>query len=137
VPCPDMDLQICADIVHPSVPLLFGFDILDKQKLNVLSVANKIHSAIAGWTLPLVRQQGHLYLKCYPHSETFYSRQQLYRLHKHLFHPSADKLLNLLKRANPTDTKDYSRTFQNLVMLARFILLSLLISKFVIPRRLS
>jgi hypothetical protein len=109
VPCPDMDLKICVDIVHPSVPLLFGIDILDKHKLNVLSVENKLHSVLAGWTLPLVRQQGHLYLKWHPPSETFYSRQQLYRLHQHLFHPSADKLLNLLKRANPenlpADTK--------------------------------
>jgi hypothetical protein len=60
VPYPDMDLKICVDIVHPSVPLLFGIDILDK--LNVLLVENMLHSVLAGWTLPLVRQQEHLYL---------------------------------------------------------------------------
>ena len=109
VPCPGTDLKVCVDIVQPSVPLLLGIDTLDKHKLNVLSVENELHSVVFGWTLPLIRQQGHLYLKWHPPSETFYSRQQLYRLHQHLFHPSAEKLLNLLKRANPenlpADTK--------------------------------
>ena len=89
MPCPGTDLKVCVDIVQPSVPLLLGIDTLDKHKLNVLSVENELHSVVFGWTLPLIRQQGHLYLKWHPPSETFYSRQQLYRLHQHLFHPSA------------------------------------------------
>ena len=63
MPCPGTDLKVCVDIVQPSVPLLLGIDTLDKHKLNVLSVENELHSVVFGWTLPLVRQQGHLYLK--------------------------------------------------------------------------
>jgi hypothetical protein len=49
LPRPDMDLKFCVDIVCPSVPLLFGIEIWT-QKLNLLSVENKLHSVIAGWT---------------------------------------------------------------------------------------
>lgn len=50
------------------------------------------------WTVPLVDKFGHLYWT-FDACESFYSRAEIERLHKHFFHPSSRKLYNLVKRS--------------------------------------
>jgi hypothetical protein len=56
-----------------------------------------------------VRKHGHGYIE-WSVVNALYSRSELVRLHKHLYHPSTGKLLNLLRRATPdlvtTQTKE-------------------------------
>jgi hypothetical protein len=99
IPTPGTPLQLRVDVVVPGVPLLIGLDILSRHGLNVLIATDEITSATEGWSLPLNRQHGHLALRWQLPSRTWYTRSQLLRLHKHLAHPSPNKLLNLLSKS--------------------------------------
>lgn len=64
------------------------------------NVENKLVSKQVGWSLPIVRKLGHLYVE-WDFSEVLFTKFQLKRLHMHFFHPSSAKLLNLISRARP------------------------------------
>ena len=51
------------------------------------------------WWVPLTRDQHHLYVHLHVPVSTFYTTQQLRKLHRQFAHPSTVKLYNLLKRA--------------------------------------
>jgi hypothetical protein len=98
---PDGMRRVSADVVSPDISLLLGLDLMDRLKLQLLSVHNVLeHVAADGrtWRLPVVRKHGHGYVEC-SMSNVIYFRSQLLKLHKHLYHPYSGKLLNLLKRA--------------------------------------
>jgi hypothetical protein len=86
------------------VPLLLGLDILTEHGLNVMLATDELQSATEGWTMPLHRQYGHIALTLEMPSSTWYTRNQPLRLQKHLVHPSTHKLLNLLRRVDPSGT---------------------------------
>lgn len=63
VPVPDGSMMLLnVDVVPVNVPLLIGLDILDKFKLIVNTVDNTLGSRLAGWSIPLERKIGHIYL---------------------------------------------------------------------------
>jgi Reverse transcriptase (RNA-dependent DNA polymerase) len=51
--------------------------------------------------MPLVRHDGHIYLEWDELHQSTFSTMELKKLHRPFFHPSADKLQNLIKRARP------------------------------------
>jgi hypothetical protein len=59
-----------------------------------------------GWTLSLVRYGGHIYVEWDDLHATMFSTAQLQELHGQFFHPSADKIYNVLKRSRPEDTNE-------------------------------
>lgn len=113
VPTPGGCFRIQIDVVEADVPFLLGLDALDAHRLQALSVTSQLeHVPIPsdnsiqslGWRVPLKRRQGHLLWEFYPirdAHEILYTRVQLEKLHRQLYHPSTEKLLNLLKRADP------------------------------------
>ena len=86
------------DVVDADIPLLFGLDLLDSAGLIVDNVNNCLENKILGYTMPIVRKFGHLYLE-WPASNILFTRSELTKLHRQFKHPSTDKLINLLKRS--------------------------------------
>ena len=122
LPTSDGVLEFLVDIVDADVPLLIGLDILDAYNLVVNNVDNRLeqrtkagfnHNSNVMWTIPLVRKRGHLFVEFdYVVSFTF---AELKKLHRSFVHPSAEKLFQLIRRAQPanadTNTK---RTIQEI-----------------------
>ena len=90
-PCPNGgSLDIDMDIIDLDVPLLLGLRELREHRLLVDYLSNALESKRLGWTAKLVDKHGHLYWDLLV-SESFYSRSEIERLHRHFFHPSARK----------------------------------------------
>jgi hypothetical protein len=68
IPTPDATMDVWVDIVQAEVPLLLGLDAMSRNGLNVLIATDELFSAVHGWTLPLRRTQGHLFLEWAPSS---------------------------------------------------------------------
>lgn len=106
LPTPKGNKAIDTHVVPARIPFLVGLDTLDKYGWNVLTVQNKLQSVHKGWSLPLSRKFGHVFVTWEPEYATHYTRQQLQNMHLHFMHPSTTKLLNLLERAYPDQIKD-------------------------------
>jgi hypothetical protein len=103
-------LELSVDVVDIDVPFPFGLDVMDKHRLQVLTMSNELESVPSsyslGWRMAVVRKGGHVCLKFRPPSKVvraFYSEVQLRKMHRNLFHPSSRKLYELLKRADPNN----------------------------------
>jgi transposase InsO family protein len=59
--------------------------------------------------MPFVRANGHLVLRWLPDVTPYYTTKELDKLHRHLYHPSAKKLLKLLRRASPNNFPSEAR----------------------------
>jgi hypothetical protein len=81
--------------------------------LNVHSVQNALESVPLGWRPPLTRKLGHLYPNLAPEHSILFTKTELYKLHRSFFHPSSEKLLNLLKRARPEQVTTETRKLLN------------------------
>lgn len=101
--------MILLDMVPVDVPELLGLDVLDAERLCAGNVSNLlVHRQLVsrsndgttykdGWSVLIVRRDGHLYLRmCFPAS-TFYTTVQLKKLHRRFAHSSSEKLYNLLQ----------------------------------------
>jgi hypothetical protein len=66
-----------------------------------INVENQLQSKREGWSMPLTRKGGHVYLTWHNTFRALYSRRQLQNMHLHFMHPSTSKLYNLLERAYP------------------------------------
>ena len=95
-------IQLEVDVVKPDVPLLIGIDVLDRESLVADNVNNILESRIYGWTVPIIRKHGHMYIEWKP-SKTLFTRAELVKLHRHFHHPSTGKILALLKRSKLSD----------------------------------
>lgn len=93
-----IDLPI--HVVKESIPLLIGADILDTQQWYIRNNTDELVSE-SGWTMPMERAQGHYWLRqgfeAVLHSN-FFTKAQLFHLHRHFRHPSPGKMYNLLRR---------------------------------------
>jgi hypothetical protein len=112
IPTPDGCLQASVDVVKPDIPLLIGLDLMDKHRLQFLSVSDELEHSPAsgkGWKIPVTRKHGHGYL-VWSSSAVHYTRPQLQKLHQHFYHPSTSKLMNVLKRASPESVTKETKT---------------------------
>ena len=105
------------DVISADIPALLGMDVMDENSLTPCTVSNRFikrtvvdHQnssqsyVMDGWSVPLKRYEGHLYAQMSLPVLTFFSTAQLQKLHRHLFHPSSEKLYKLLKKARLEDT---------------------------------
>jgi hypothetical protein len=102
-------IPIQVDVVDADVHYLIGLDTLDALGLNVLTVQNELECVNEGWRIPLVRKHGHLYMEPGREDKILFTRAELEKLHRSLYHPSTDKLLNLLKRARADEVSTHTR----------------------------
>lgn len=92
-------------VVKQSIPLLIGTDIFDNHRIYVKNTTDEVVSE-AGWSLPFERAQGHYWLRKGFKATTntmYYTRTQLYHLHRHFRHPSVGKMYDLLRRTQLTE----------------------------------
>lgn len=100
IPIPGhMFIQVHVDVVEPNVPLLIGLDALDKHSLYINNVRNLLLSEKFRWGIPLQHKNGHLYLQW--GAEVLFTIGELKKMHNGFFHPSTEKLFNLIRRAKP------------------------------------
>ena len=104
--CPNIE------VVDVDVPLLLGLDFLDEYKMIVDAANDLLESKIRAWSFLLTRKLGHIYLEW--DYGTFYTSEELLKLHKHFFHPDSGRLYAMLKRADnasttPSDLKELER----------------------------
>ena len=96
------------DVVDADIPMLLGLDLLDSAGMYADSVDNQMVNKVLGYSMPIVRKFGHMYLE-WPASTIMFTRAELQKLHRHFKHPSVDKLFNLLKRSKISDVDQETR----------------------------
>lgn len=82
---------------------------MKKFQIQPLVLEKIVESKTEGWKQPLTRKYDHVYFEWRTSvHRSFYSKNQLERLHQHLIHSSAQKLYELLRKADvnnpPSDT---------------------------------
>jgi hypothetical protein len=99
LPTPAGLLRIPLDVVPLNISALLGLDFLYKYKLEYRNVEDVLYSVEGDWSQPVTRQLGHAYVTWDNVVSNFYSKAQLQRLNRHLYHPSVGKMFALLRRA--------------------------------------
>lgn len=97
------------DVVTANVPALLGLDAMDGHCLTPCTVSNTLVKRVVKngkpvdlWSVKLIRAHSqHLYAPLQLPNITNFTRVQLQKLHRQFFHPSPDKLFNLIKKARP------------------------------------
>ena len=115
---------VVLDMVEADIPPLLGMDLLDREELcadttvNHLAKRTKIECPdgrniyIDEWVIPMTRaDSGHSFVPMdfRPASQSYISHSEHGKLHRQLYHPSTDKLFNLLKVASPEDATPQTR----------------------------
>lgn len=103
IPTPDggfLPLEI--DVVKANIPMLIGLEVLDQNQLVADNLDNELVSKRGKWSLPITRKNGHLFVE-WDFAEILYTKSELRKLHLHFYHPSVNKLYNLIRRAKPED----------------------------------
>jgi len=109
IPTPDGSfLGLDMDVVEANIPMLVGLDVLDREKLVADNVQNKLVAKHRGWSLPITRKLGHMYVE-WDFSSALYTKSELQKFHRHFYHPSVNKLFNLIGRAKPEDATPETR----------------------------
>lgn len=113
------------EVVNADVLMLISIDTLDKEKLVANNVKNELISNMLGWSLPITRGRGYIYItwslnlsaftraefvKCQASSKmevmNWFTKAEPAWIHKHFCHPGARKLYELLKRTKTQETKN-------------------------------
>ena len=103
-------LPVRVDVVSADIPLLLGLDLLDKCRMYFNNVRNLLCFPDINWEIPIARKLGHAYVEWKKLDSILFTRSELLRLHRGFQHPHQDKLLNILKRARPTDLDPQTRS---------------------------
>jgi hypothetical protein len=110
IPTPNESFMLLAvDVVDADMPFLVGLDILDLFQLNVDTVQNQLRAPKAGWSIPLVRKNGHIYLEWKPEDRILFTKAELTRLHGGFFHTPNSQLIKLIQRAKRDDLNAEAR----------------------------
>ena len=78
MPTPDgnIEVPVPVDVVDAEVPLLLGMDVLDRHRLQLLTVSNCLEqvglNGDASWRIPVTRVGGHAYVQFGKPEETVF-----------------------------------------------------------------
>lgn len=118
LPTPDgvRHIMVEFDIVLVDVPAFLGLDVLDCEKIVADTVFNRLSNRIGcnigdgnmgymdEWFITLFRASiGHFDVIVIRGISTHFTRVQLQKIHRKLFHLSVDKMFNLLLKTRPED----------------------------------
>lgn len=101
---PKCTIHIIVYIMDNDISFLLGLDAMDGNSLQLLNVHNILECLSEHWRAPVIRKNGHAYnvwdlTKAPITTASYYTNSELMRVHRHLAHPSAGKLYEILKRA--------------------------------------
>jgi hypothetical protein len=108
IPGHSTTLSFTVDVVNSDIPLLVGLDVMAENEIIPNPVRRSIDHSNSdpgkSWSIPVDMSDGHMYVKFDP--ATYFTEDELRRVHRHFRHPSPGKLYAILKRADPsTDSK--------------------------------
>ena len=113
IPIPgNLYFELKVDVVEHDILLLIRMDALDRFGLYVINVPDMLLHDNALYTILLERKKGHLYYT-WGEDEVLFTVSELKRMHQGFYHPSAEKLFNLIRRADPRDTTAETRKILN------------------------
>lgn len=92
----DIDVTFDAFIVPIDVPLLIGPDMLRNLRLRISFGDGTLLNDDRGWKIKLALKLGHLYVEWLQAVD--YTASKLRRIHRNVYHPHFDKLVNLINR---------------------------------------
>ncbi len=109
IPIPNGSFSnIQLDIASADVPFLQGLDVLDREIMVANNVTNELNSPLLGWSMPLERKFGHLYL-CWSSKEVLFTKRELVKFRRHFHRHSSGKLYELIKRAKQSQADESPR----------------------------
>jgi hypothetical protein len=116
VPTPDNSFMLInVDVVKADVPFLIALDTLDSFEMIVDTVENELRAPKAGWSVPIIRKFGLVYLKWKATDKIMFTRHEFQKLHRNMFHPTNQALIELIKRAKLEDLdKDGKKILQKI-----------------------
>lgn len=94
---------------NTDVPILLSLHDMDKLGIYFNNLVNLLVQPSSQNSVPVQRRYGHPFYKWCNITSCMYTKNELNRLHRRFGHPSADKLYNLLKRANLNDLPEGTR----------------------------
>ena len=105
---PDLFLEFEVNLIDQDVPLMFGLDKHLRYKCSTNEYNMTFTHHPSGVTIPLHLKKGHLYIE-WPNTEVLFTRSELKQMHKNFSHPSNNALINVLKRARPSDVNSETK----------------------------
>lgn len=93
-------IQLRVDVVNINIPFLLGLDIMTRYGMILDAEHLTLSSGPDGWTLPLRRKHGHLYLEW--EARILFTESELRRVHRHFYHPKPERLYAVIKRSDPS-----------------------------------
>ena len=86
------------EVVDVEFPVILGMDLLDRNQLIVYVTSDRLLHKPTRAAQPLKRKYGHVYIEL--DTDMLYTNDELQKMHRKLFYPTANNLMDLLKRAN-------------------------------------
>jgi hypothetical protein len=99
-------IEVTADVVSADIPFLLGLDTLRKFGIDVCLSTNQLRCIDQQRNVSTEEKHGHLYIRESNLASVLYTKSELVKLHRTFFHPSTNKLYNLLKRSKPTEVHE-------------------------------
>lgn len=87
---------------------MIKLDIMDQEQMIANNVEDKVESKLNQWSIPIVRKTGHMYIR-WTNYNSLFTRQELLRMHRDLYHPSTHKLLALIRWSNLKHADKHTR----------------------------
>ena len=84
------------DVGHADIPLLIGLDFMKKEKLKLDVVDDLLEHKHEGWSILMTYKFGHIFIE-WPAQMILFTRKELEKLHLSFFHPSVQKLYELIR----------------------------------------
>jgi hypothetical protein len=81
-------MLINLDVVKADVPFLIGIDTLKLFEMIVDTVEKELRAPKAGWSVPIIRKFGHVYLEWKATDKIMFTRHELQKMHRNMIHPS-------------------------------------------------
>jgi hypothetical protein len=105
LPVGSVNVQVEVPIVAIDIPLLLGLDLMSTYDITLKPASRE---AFVNGEVIVLCHDGHL-LWPRAHSVTYYTQNQIRKLHRHFIHPSAQKFSNLLSTSSPENMTPETR----------------------------
>lgn len=97
-------------IVEADIPLLLSLADLDRLKLVYNNLNDTLTHIPTKSRAKITRTFGHPFILWDPFRQCLFTESELRRLHRRFGHPHAEKLINVLRRADPSNVDENTRT---------------------------
>jgi hypothetical protein len=102
-PAMRVPVELNVDVIGADVPFLVGLDTMDALAITTDTVLNVLKCPKEGWSIPLVRKHGHVFLEWQKGIDVYFTKDELKKMHRSFCHPPNQSLLNLIKKGKPEE----------------------------------